>query len=370
MANPQTVLIVDDNPMQLAVLYEFLRQKEYRVLVAESGEQAIESASLAMPDVILLDILLPGIDGYETLKILRNNPYTARIPVAFMSALEDNTAKSRSFLEGAVAHLTRPILYEEVLSVIETQFRILQLEDKTTGEQTSEGLAEVMRYIDYAAHDINNPITNLLGFAYELREGFAEAEIPAEWLEYLAYIEESGTEIQTITQGLVLLKNLVEKRAPAKESVDLQTALTHAQDRFEAVDTAPELELQTSLEEESVVSDPILLEELLSILLNNFPALNEGNDALQVTARSHGTNDHRVQLSLEGPSRTLKDSELPSLLNPIIDGKRTKVPGTNLLLVCAQKIIQLLALEAACQKTHNGLIITLIFPPSSRPTDR
>ena len=85
-----TVLIVDDVPNNISVLYETLTRSGYKVLVARDGKSAIEQAGLALPDLILLDIMMPGMDGFETCRRLKQNPATQSIPVLFMTALSRN----------------------------------------------------------------------------------------------------------------------------------------------------------------------------------------------------------------------------------------------------------------------------------------
>src|SRR5947209_6488689 len=99
---PQTILIVDDDVTNLKVAVEHLRAYSYTILTASNGQAGLERARLAQPDLILLDIRMPGIDGLETCRRLRANPATAAIPVIFMTALSDTDQKVRGFEAGAV----------------------------------------------------------------------------------------------------------------------------------------------------------------------------------------------------------------------------------------------------------------------------
>jgi CheY-like chemotaxis protein len=87
------ILIVDDNPTNLGVLSEGLSDSGFEVLIAQDGESAIERVDYAHPDIILLDVLMPGIDGFETCRQLKANPSTQDIPVIFMTALSDTVDK-------------------------------------------------------------------------------------------------------------------------------------------------------------------------------------------------------------------------------------------------------------------------------------
>ncbi len=123
-----TVLIADDTPENLSVLFDFLIANDFKVLVAENGEDALENAKEEHPDLILLDVMMPGIDGFETCRQLKNNPQTQDIPVIFMTALSDTLEKVKGFELGAVDYVTKPFQQEEVLARIKTHLTIRKLQ--------------------------------------------------------------------------------------------------------------------------------------------------------------------------------------------------------------------------------------------------
>src|ERR671933_2867273 len=124
------ILIVDDTPANLEVLLDFLEDSGFKVWVAEDGESAIEGAEYAPPELILLDVLMPGIDGFETCRRLKANPSTKDIPVIFMTALTDTVDKVRGFQVGAVDYVTKPIQPEEVLARITNHLTIQNLQNQ------------------------------------------------------------------------------------------------------------------------------------------------------------------------------------------------------------------------------------------------
>jgi CheY-like chemotaxis protein/DNA-binding CsgD family transcriptional regulator len=111
-----TVMIVDDVPASLAMLSDALGEAGYRVLVATDGASALEQLRYADPDVILMDALMPGMDGFETCRRLKANPTTRSIPIIFMTGLGELDDLLRGFREGAVDYLVKPIRPEEVLA--------------------------------------------------------------------------------------------------------------------------------------------------------------------------------------------------------------------------------------------------------------
>lgn len=119
-----SILIVDDQPANLRVLATMLKGKNYKVKKAQDGETALMAAQSNPPDLILLDVLMPKMDGYEVCQKLKSNPITERIPVIFISALNDVFDKIRAFEIGAVDYITKPFQEEEVLARINSQLTI------------------------------------------------------------------------------------------------------------------------------------------------------------------------------------------------------------------------------------------------------
>ena len=121
-ANPNgIVMIIDDTPDNLAILSDTLSEFGYRVLVATDGSSALEQIDYLRPDIILLDVMMPGINGFETCNRLKANPKTATIPVLFMTALSELNDLLRGFGEGAVDYMVKPIRPPEVLARVEAQ---------------------------------------------------------------------------------------------------------------------------------------------------------------------------------------------------------------------------------------------------------
>jgi signal transduction histidine kinase len=126
-SSPQTILIVDDNPTNLEVLFDTLTGAGFEVAVASDGESALEQVAYQKPALILLDIMMPGISGFETCRCLKENPDTQGIPVIFTTALSDPENKIRGLALGAVDYITKPFYQEEVLARIRVHFKLCNL---------------------------------------------------------------------------------------------------------------------------------------------------------------------------------------------------------------------------------------------------
>ena len=129
-----SILIVDDNHNNLEVLLETLSRAGFQVAVAIDGETAIEQVEYYKPELILLDVMMPGIDGYETCKRIKANPDTFDVPIIFMTALSDTEHKVRGFSLGAVDYITKPFQREEVLARVRVQLQLRNLARTLEGQ--------------------------------------------------------------------------------------------------------------------------------------------------------------------------------------------------------------------------------------------
>lgn len=193
------ILVVDDNLNNLQVLNELLKEKNYNIRVSNRGATALRSIALQIPDLILLDIMMPEMDGYEVCKRLKSDPKTQEIPIIFISALDKANEKVKAFECGAVDYITKPFSVMEVLARVETQLKLKQYNEKLklAEKQAQERAIEIekkMQELQQAksqliqaekmsvlgqivagvAHEINNPISFIYGNLAHARQYFQD----------------------------------------------------------------------------------------------------------------------------------------------------------------------------------------------------
>lgn len=136
----KTVLVVDDVPANVDVVLAFLAEAGYRVLVSESGHRALQQLTLTLPDIILLDLMMPGLDGIETCKRIKAIAEWSRIPVIMMTAADELSKKLAAFEVGAVDFVTKPVQPEEVRARVQTHLQLRELRESL--ERKNQELAE------------------------------------------------------------------------------------------------------------------------------------------------------------------------------------------------------------------------------------
>jgi len=199
------ILIVDDQPANLSILFDCLDNLNATVLLAQTGKRAVELARREAPDIIILDIVMPEMDGYQVCAVLKEQEKIRDIPVIFMSALSDTANILKGFDVGGVDYITKPIHYQEAIARISTHLKLrymeqerVKMKEKLKEKEKLESLAVMAGGM---AHNYNNILTGILGYAE-----FALIDLPVDSpvRESIQEVIKSGQRAAEITKEIFL----------------------------------------------------------------------------------------------------------------------------------------------------------------------
>ena len=203
-ARKEIVLIVDDNPSSLKGLIDFLSNQGMEIWIALNGEDALRRVSYAKPDIILLDILMPGIDGFETCRYLKEKRETQDIPIIFLTAVTDIEDKLKGFNLGAVDYIIKPYEKEEVLIRIQKQLAFFQQKKELSFliSRLTESNALKDEFFSVFAHDMRESLNVLLGFSkplYQSMSGFNKDKVEL----FASYVYHSAKNTFKLVENLI-----------------------------------------------------------------------------------------------------------------------------------------------------------------------
>jgi signal transduction histidine kinase len=248
------ILIVDDDRLNLRILRRILETEGYELAEAGSGEQALVVYEQFRPDLVLLDVIMPGIDGFETCRELKRVHGDDCAPVIFITAKNDSDDVVAGLTAGGVDYLPKPFHTKEVLARIRThlQNQLLAEQLKSLVEQLSNANAAKNRFLGMAAHDLRNPLASIRGLAEFLRDGTV-GELTADQLDLINTIHGASQsmlilvndllDVATIEAGELKLQlaphDLGELVAKSVFLANINAAKKHTQILFEARGSGP-----------------------------------------------------------------------------------------------------------------------------------
>jgi signal transduction histidine kinase len=385
-----TLLIVDDSPMNLSVLSDALTRAGLQFRVAKNGEHAIAEAESNPPDLILLDVQMPGIDGFETCRRLKANPNTQTIPVIFTTALTDAASKVKGFAVGAVDYIPKPFTQEEVIARVQVHLRLKhltetleqQVQERSMALQQAqmhlvqqEKLAMLGELIAGIGHEINNPINFIASNLKPLKEhttGIAEilqlyqSEYPyppaqiteaIESLDLAFALEDTAKILNSLKIGTDRIKQIsVSLRTFARADSEtmmamdlhqgLESTLMILQHRLKAKENQPSIQVLKSYGIlPNVTCYPGQLNQVfMNILANAIDALEEAIEQGNVTHpqikittdMEDGTDKILVRIADNGIG--IPEAIQPRLFEPLFTTKSVG-KGTGLGLSIAHQIV-------------------------------
>jgi len=331
------ILVVDDNAINLSVLFEYLEESGFEIAVAQSGDSALEQLQHVRPDLILLDVMMPGIDGFETCRRLKKAEATKDIPVIFMTALTDEIDKMKGFLAGGVDYITKPLHHEEVLVRINAHLTVRKLhqqiqtqnalveEQKAIVEQKDEQLKKLYACNSIFSHEFKSPLNTLFGIARLIDENidhYSKEEIRSN----ASKLRASAEKLYALRENLLIWSNIQRDTLefnPKPISVDEIVAYhillftRHARQK--------KITLSSSLQENTLVyADYDTVNAVIRNLISNALEFTFTGGKVNISARH--AEDH-VVISVSDTGLDISKENLPHLFR--IDNPTQHETGTG-----------------------------------------
>ncbi len=355
-----TLLIVDDILANVKVLRSFLNQSGFNVLIAEDGEEAIQVTENALPDLILLDIMMPGIDGFEVCQRLKSQEHTQEIPIIFMTALTEVADKVKGFQMGAADYITKPFQQQEVLARVNTHITLrkqrLQLQKRNQ---------ELDAFGHTVAHDLKNPLSAIINIAGLFLEKYSvNTPLDDKGITKLQFVEKAAQQAINTINALLTLSQVSRYQNIAIEPLDMsmiveqvvQEHLSHQVDEYQAEIEWPEnwpIALGYA---------PWIKEIWVNYLTNG---LKYGGQPPSMTLGADILGDEMVRFWVRDNGKGLTEKEMAQLFTPFTRLHKQRAEGHGLGLSIVRQIIEHLDGQAGVEsEVGQGSLFYFTLPAS------
>lgn len=348
-----TLLIVDDNPTNLELLLDTLKDSGFKVLVARDGPSTFQRLGHALPDLILLDVLMPGMNGFEVCRKLKENKETREIPVIFMTSLDDTGNKIKGFQAGAVDYVTKPFQQEEVLARVATHLSLRRLQQQLQQKnvelaranvELEERNQELDTFAQTVAHELKNPLGLVMGFAEIIAR---EAPLPDDLRRLLEVIAKSGRKMRIIINELLLLAGM-RKVEVEREPLDMGTIISEAQSQLSQMLAEHQVEISIPGEWPVALGHAPWIEEVWVNYLSNGIKYGGKPPRLQLGA---STTNGMVRFWVQDNGSGLSPAEQTRLFTEFTQLSQVQIRGHGLGLSIVRRIIEKLGGQVGVQSS-------------------
>ena len=348
------ILIVDDTPANLSVLSMMLTKVGYKVRPAISGEVALRAIDADLPDLILLDVRMPDMDGFELCTHLKADPRTVDIPVIFISALSEIDDKLRAFEVGGVDYITKPFQTAEVRVRVNTHLTLAKQ------RQQIESINELKdQLISTVAHNLKSPISIVMMYSDMLRSARGDAVDLAE------KIHQAGERMNSLTTNFLDLSKIESGIVFSRRDVSIKEILDTTLSEVSFAADYKKIAIYVHQPEESITiqTDPRYLKEALENFISNAVKYTPENGQIDITAQK---TDSHVVFKIIDTGIGIPEAYHTHIFEKfyrIPEPEHQEISGTGLGLAIAYAIIKQLGGSIDVEsKTGEGTTFTINLP--------
>jgi signal transduction histidine kinase len=336
-AKETKILIVEDNIVNVTILLEQLNIYGYKTLIAENGDIGIKRAIFAQPDLILLDIMMPGIDGYETCRQLKMNPKTKDIPVIFVTALTATKSRVKGFEHGAVDYITKPFQQEEVIARIQTHLTIQEQKKKLEELNRTKD-----KFFSIIAHDLRGAFMPLVG-SVSILERIIKPYDDQKLHSFFDKMSDSVKNIHKLLENLLCWGRIQRHKLSVNfQSVDLYKLMEWLTDLYQAQANQKSIRMFHSIPEGLFVqADSDMIETIFRNLITN--AIKFTSTGGTVTIKNSQDSTH-VIISVTDTGIGIPEDRISGIFQTDIKNKTKGTAGetgTGLGLILCHEFVNL-----------------------------
>ncbi len=394
LTNQSTILVVDDNPTNLEILDHALTKAGYKVRVEAEGLNVMKQTRLSIPDLILLDIMLPDFNGFDVCKQLKADPLTKCIPVIFMTAMTDPIDKIKGLNLGAVDYVTKPFQKEELLARVRVHLHLRQLTktleiqnqqlielknelENRVAERTAE-LSQALekekelsqlksRFISMASHEFRTPLA-IISSSSGILQNFSDRLSEKRKQEHLETIQNTIKHIIQILDDVLMINQAEAEKIEVKlEPLDIITFCRHLKEEIEASSPSHEIDFYIDLGDEIfsnyqiVQVDKKLLRQIITNLLTNAIKYSPNHNLVNF---SLSRTDDQLIFKITDYGIGIPEADQVHLFEYFQRGSNVgTLPGTGLGLSIVKKCVDLHQGEISLQsELGKGTVFTVILP--------
>jgi two-component system, sensor histidine kinase and response regulator len=335
----QKILLVDDQPDNIGVLFNLLDRQNYQVLIANDGELALSIAAESLPDLILLDVMMPGMNGFEVCQYLKANPATADTPVIFMTALAEIEDKLAGFSAGGADYITKPFQQEEVLARVKTHLTITcqrrELQEKN--QELEKRNAELDAFSHTVAHDLKNPLNVINGYLQLLDFACEEGDFEGVHVN-TRRARNAVSKASDIIESLLLLAGTSRHKQLLLEPFDMGYVINKVKERLELSLREGDVSLQEPPSWPFISGYPAWVEEIWVNYISN--ALKYGGKPPQIELGMDCDDPAHVRFWVRDNGPGLSAEEQARLFVPFTRLHTERAEGHGLGLCIVQRIAE------------------------------
>ena len=356
------ILVADDQPQNIQIVGNMLGKLGYEIVPAGDGPTALKRLVLRPPDLILLDVLMPGMDGMEVCRRIRENPEWKDIPVIFLSAADDKDFVVRALEVGGVDYITKPFNHGELASRVRTHLAL-----KNARDQLKQLVEDKDELLGILAHDLNNHLAGIQISADVLRQSMAKKDA-REHGNLCENIYESTAQLLAFVKEFLANSAADHGFVLEPGTVNLSDAVAHAVKEYREAAARKNLRLQVSLPAEEIVVrvDRRALRQILDNLLSNAVKFSPPGKRIELVVRAAGDFVECV-IKDQGPGFTPEDQKRMFRRYARLSARPTgNEPSTGLGLSIVRKLVQSLNGELLCDSTPgHGATFIVRLPMSA-----